>query len=81
MPERITIETLHIDDSHHPENYQGPAIFSDFNPQMTDDSYQEKYPFVRTREVILRNVTIASGQKLRLCDNSFLFKDVKVDTD
>ena len=48
---------------------------------MTDDSYQEKYPFVRTREVILRNVTIASGQKLRLCDNSFLFKDVKVDTD
>lgn len=81
MPERITIETLHIDDSNHSEDYQGPAIFSNFNPPMTDDSYQEKFPFVRTREVILRNVTTASGKDLRLSDNPFLFKDVKVDTD
>ena len=81
MPERITIETLHIDDSNHPEDYQGPAIFSNFNPQMTDDSYQEKFPYVRTREIVLRNVTTASGKALRLSDNPFLFKDVKVDTD
>lgn len=81
MPERITIENLHIDDSHHPEDYRGPAIFSDFNPQMTDDSYQETFPHVRTREVILRNVTTASGKELRLSDNPFLFKDLKVDTD
>ena len=81
MPERITIENLHIDDSNHPEDYQGPAIFTDFNPQMTDDSYQEKFPYVKTREVILRNVTTASGKALRLSDNPFMFKDVKVDTD
>ncbi len=81
MPERITIETLHIDDSNHPEDYQGPAIFSNINPQMTDDTYQEKYPYVRTREVILRNVTTTSGKDLRLSDNPFMFKYVKVDTD
>ncbi|MEE8320500.1 MAG: hypothetical protein V3R68_01515 [Gammaproteobacteria bacterium] len=81
MPERITIETLHIDDSNHPEDYQGPSIFSNFNPQMTDDSYQEKFPYVRTREVILGNVTTASGKDLRLSDNPFQFKDVEVDTD
>lgn len=81
MPERITIETLHIDDSNHPEDYQGPAIFANFNPQMTDDSYHEKFPYVRTREVILRNVTTTSGKDLRLSDNPFMFKDVKVDTD
>ncbi|CAN5624748.1 hypothetical protein BH23BAC1_BH23BAC1_39600 [soil metagenome] len=81
MPERIIIENLHIDDSNHPEDYQGPAIFKDFNPQMTDDSYQEKFPYVRTREVILRNVSTASGKALRLSDNPFMFKDVKVDTD
>jgi hypothetical protein len=79
MPERITIENLYIDDSNHPQDYQGPAIFSDFNPKMTDDSYQEKYPYVRTREVILRNVTSASGRVLRLSDNPFMFRDVKVD--
>jgi hypothetical protein len=80
MPERISIENLKIDDSNHPENYQGPAIFSNFNPQMTDGSYQEKFPFVRTREVLLRNVTTTSGKTLRVSDNLFIFKDVKVDT-
>jgi hypothetical protein len=46
MPERITIDNLHIDDSNHPANYQGPAIFANFNPRMTDDSYVEKFPYV-----------------------------------
>ncbi len=81
MPERITIENLRIDDSNHPEDYQGPAIFADFNPAMTDDSYQEQFPYVRTKEVILRNVTTASGKDLRISDNPLMFKDVKVDND
>ncbi|MCA9735028.1 MAG: hypothetical protein H6696_07230 [Deferribacteres bacterium] len=78
MPERITIENLHIDDANHPENYKGPAIFKDFNPQMTDESYTEHYPYLRTKEVLLKNVTTASGTSLRLSDNPFMFKDVKI---
>ena len=78
MPERITIENLEIDDSNHPENYQGPAIFADFNPQMTDHSYQEKFPHIKPREVILKNVTTTSAKALRLSDNPFIFRDVKV---
>lgn len=81
MPERITIENLQIDDSSHPEDYAGPAIFSNFNPKMIDDSYHEDFPYVTTREVILRNVTTTSGKVLRLSDNLFMFKDVKVDTE
>lgn len=81
MPERITIENLHIDDSNHPEDYEGPAIFANFNPKMTDDSYQEKYPYVRTEEVILKNVTTESGKELRVSDNPYLFKDVKITTE
>jgi len=81
MPERITIDSLYIDDSSHPDDYEGPAIFADFNPQMTDDSYVEKFPYVKTREVILRNVTTASGKALRLSDNPFMFRDVQVKTD
>lgn len=81
MPEKITIENLKIDDSNHPENYEGPAIFGNFNPQMTDDSYEEKFPYVKTREVILRNVTISSGKPLRISNNTFMFKDVKVNAD
>lgn len=81
MPERITIENLRIDDSKHLADYQGPAIFANFNPKMTDDSYVEKFPYVRTKEVILRNVTVASGKALRLSDNPFMFKDVKINAD
>jgi hypothetical protein len=36
------------------------------------------FPNVRTREVILRNVTTASGKALRISDNQFMFKNVKV---
>jgi hypothetical protein len=81
MPERITIENLRIDDSNHPENYQGPAIFANFNSKMTDESYVEKFPYVKTREVILRKVTTASGKTLRISDNPFMFKDVKIITE
>ncbi|HNX78428.1 MAG TPA: hypothetical protein PKJ24_01040 [Prolixibacteraceae bacterium] len=78
MPERITIENLFIDDSNHPEEYQGPAIFGNFNPKMTDDSYVEQFPYVKTKEVILKKVTTASGKALRISDNPFMFREVKV---
>jgi len=81
MPERIIIENLTIDDSNHPENYQGPSIFANFNPKLKDNSYVEEFPYVRTKEVILKNVTTASGQKVRLSDNLYMFKDVTVKTE
>jgi hypothetical protein len=78
MPERIRIENLIIDDSNHPADYAGPAIFGNFNPQRTDASYVEKYPYVLTKEVQLKNVTTKSGKELRLSDNPFMFGDVSV---
>ncbi len=78
MPEKITIENLEIDDSNHPENYRGPAIFSDFNPEMKDESYREKFPYVKTREVILHRVHTASGKPLRISNNTFMFREVTV---
>lgn len=81
MPEKIIIENLRIDDSNHPANYKGPAIFANINPKMVDDSYREEFPYVITREVILRNVTTASGKPLRLSDNPYMFRNVKVVAD
>lgn len=78
MPEQIIIENLKIDDSKHPDNYQGPAIFANFNPEMKDSTYQEKFPYVKTKDVILKNVTTVSKKELRLSDNVFMFREVKV---
>ncbi|MCE7062393.1 hypothetical protein [Dyadobacter sp. CY343] len=80
MPEKITIENLKIEDAQHPESYMGPAIFANFNPEMKDASYQEKFPYIKTKEVILKNVTAASGKELRVSDNAFMFKDIKITT-
>ncbi len=81
MPERITIENLIIDDSNHPQGYRGPTIFGNFNSKLTDDTYEEKYPYVITREVILKNVSIASGKDLKVSSNPFMFRDVKINYD
>ncbi|SHM32627.1 hypothetical protein SAMN04488057_10183 [Cyclobacterium lianum] len=78
MPERIVIENLHIKDSNHPEDYQGPAIFGNFNPKMTDDSYVEQYPHLRPEVVVLKNVTTESGRDLRLSDNPYPFRNVEI---
>jgi len=80
MPELITIEGLRIDDSKQPVDYKGPAIFADFNPELTSESYLQKFPNVITREVSLRNITIASGKDLRISDNPYMFRSVKVNT-
>lgn len=80
MPERVVIDGLRIDDASHPGGYQGPSIFANFNPRFVDGSYVEKFPYVRTKEVILKDVTTTSGKPLRVSDNPFMFKDVIVRT-
>ncbi|AWV97303.1 hypothetical protein [Arcticibacterium luteifluviistationis] len=80
MPEQITIENLKIDDSNHPEGYEGPAIFSIFNSERMDDTYEEQYPYVITKEVLLKNVTTSSGKAIRLSENPIMFNNVKVVT-
>jgi len=79
MPEQILIENLHIDDSNHPAEYQGPAIFANFNSDRTDDSYEEKFPYIITKEVILRNVTTSSGKELRVSENKVMFKGALIE--
>jgi hypothetical protein len=79
MPEQIIIENLIIDDSNHPEDYGGPTIFGNFNPKRIDDSYLEKFPYVITKEVFIKNVTTSSGKDLRISDNEVMFKGVRVE--
>ncbi|MCC5939506.1 MAG: hypothetical protein JJU34_19665 [Lunatimonas sp.] len=81
MPERIRIENLRIEDYNHPEDYQGPAIFGNFNPQMVDEGYKEAYPYILTKEVVLENVEVYSGNDLRVSDNPFMFRNVRISSE
>ncbi len=81
MPERITIEGLHIDDSNYAADSCGTAVFANFNPEMIDRSYQQSFPYVVTKELSIKDLSIASGKELRISDNPFMFKDVKLKMD
>lgn len=78
MPRRITFDKLHIDDANHPDGYEGPSIFADFNRRYATEAYEEKYPYVKTEQVILKDVTTASGKPLRVSENPVMFRDVVV---
>ncbi|PIF04883.1 MAG: hypothetical protein CSA36_09010, partial [Draconibacterium sp.] len=81
MPQRIIIDSLYVDDSNLPEDYSGPTVFGDFNSEFTDNTYVEKYPYIITKEVILRNVETASGKKIRISANPYMFRNVTVNVE
>ena len=78
MPRRIVFDGLKIDDSRHPAKYDGPRIFGVFNAKNNGPDYVEKYPYHVTEEVVLRNVTTASGKELVLSSSPYMFRNVKL---
>ncbi|MDR1963941.1 MAG: hypothetical protein LBQ50_09205 [Planctomycetaceae bacterium] len=77
MPQKITIDGLTINDGNPPKNYKGPKIFSDFNNSYTSEKYQEKYPYVITKEVAIKNLTVKSGKSYIVSHNPFMFRNVR----
>jgi hypothetical protein len=78
MPVKIVIDGLRIHDNPPSPRKPAPALFADFNKLRTSDAYVEKFPYVLTKEVILKDVTATSGKKLRLSDNPHMFNAVKI---
>ena len=78
MPRKITIDGLIINDSNPPDDYQGPKIFAPFNRAYTSEDFVEKYPYVITEEVEIKNLTIKSGKPLIVSNNQFMFRNVKI---
>ncbi|WCC44468.1 hypothetical protein PJW08_12360 [Tenacibaculum finnmarkense] len=78
MPKRITLENLYIDDSNYQKNDQNINVFSDFNPKTSNYLFEEKFHYIRTKKVFLKNVTTASGKSLKISNNKTMFKKVKI---
>ena len=82
MPQNVTIEGFVIDDSNcRNKKYGGPYLFGDFNKDMKDDSYVEKFPYKTTEKAVVRNVKVTSGRHLKLSPNLYMFRNVKVESD
>lgn len=79
MPRKITIDGFRIEDANARAEYRGPAIFANVNPELKDDTYREKFPYILPRKVILKDISIASGNELRISDNDFMFRNVMME--
>jgi hypothetical protein len=63
MPQEITIDGLVIDDSQHPEGYQGPYLFNDPDGPAQPTAIHP-FPYRRTERVTIRRLSTASGLKV-----------------
>ncbi|MCP4612501.1 MAG: hypothetical protein GY845_27700 [Planctomycetes bacterium] len=80
MPQEITIDGLYVDDSNHPEDYQGMYFFSDPDGDNDRDDDIEPadrpFPYVRCQKVRVRGLTTASGKKPRVSPNAQIEKSI-----
>ena len=81
MPTTIEIDGLKIDTSDQPEKYQDAVFFANMNPSYKSDSYEEKFPYVKTKEINVKNLTTTTGKPLKLSANPHMFREVKISGD
>jgi hypothetical protein len=75
MPREITIDGLYVDDSNHPEGYQGLHLFCDPGGNDPADS---PFPYGWCQKVKILELTTASGKKPRVSPNTRLDKSIVV---
>jgi hypothetical protein len=75
MPREIIIDGLFIDDSHHPEGYEGPYLFTDPDATHMIDAEAtlpavRPFPYKRCEIVTVRSLSTASGKELQISPNT-----------
>ncbi|MBN1584662.1 MAG: hypothetical protein JXA89_28400 [Anaerolineae bacterium] len=86
MPREVTIDGLFVDDSNHPEDYQGIYFFAD--PDDVHDgvknitpTVERPFPYEVCKKVRVRGLTTASGKKPRLSPNERISANMVVITE
>jgi len=78
LPQKVIIDGLRIKNESSVAVAEGkPAVFATFQPS-PPEGQPLSFPFVPPRKVVLRNISVAGSQSLRVSNNDALFKDVKV---
>ncbi|MGM0489983.1 MAG: hypothetical protein ACQESR_24905 [Planctomycetota bacterium] len=78
MPGEVTIDELFVDDSNHPENYQGMYFFNDPDGNQDMDRAERPFPYTWSQKVTVQGLTTASGKKPRISPDAQLEDSVAV---
>jgi len=68
MPSEITIDGLFVDDSKHPDGYQGFYFFNHPKPPREGLPEERPFPYQPVRKITIRNLRTASGKQPSLPD-------------
>lgn len=82
MPEEVTIDGLHVDDSNHPEDYEGMFFFTnpDAGAEGVPESGERPFTYAPCKKVIVKNLTTSSGKSPRVSPDEKLNERVVVET-
>jgi hypothetical protein len=75
MPKEITIDGLFVDDSNHPEGYDGMYIFPNYDnsyrdAESDDQVIESPFPYKKCQKMTVRGLSTASGKKPRISSNA-----------
>jgi hypothetical protein len=76
MPREVTIDGLYVDDSNHPDDYQGMYLFSDPDGGTDIKPEDRPFPYTLCQRVKIRALTTASGKKPRVSPNAQIEKSI-----
>ena len=77
MPKEVMIDGLFVDDTNHPEDYEGMCLFTDpddFSDGVDDilPAAERPFPYKPCQKVNVRGLETASGMKPRLSESDRL---------
>ena len=82
MPRAITIDGVLVDDSNHPEDYQGLYLFTDPDEMPTEDTVtlttERPFPYELCHTIRIRQLATTSGKKPQVAPNLELAKSIVV---
>jgi len=80
MPQNITIENLHVDDSKATSAFKGVYLFSNVNPKHTSEAYEASvpHPYVTPKKITISGFTSETGKKWNISKNEFMFRNVEI---
>ncbi len=76
MPREVTIDGLYVDDSNHPNDYQGLYYFSDPGGPRQQDPASAPFPYAHCQTLRVTKLTTASGKEPRICSDPRLAKSI-----
>ncbi|MBT3603669.1 MAG: hypothetical protein HN521_11435 [Candidatus Latescibacteria bacterium] len=69
MPTEVIIDGLFVDDSNHPDDYQGMYFFTDPDGGAEDLTEERPFPYKPCQKVTVKGLTTASGKKPHVSPN------------